>query len=50
MARVLIPLPALDFDPSEAAVSWKVLWSAGHIVIFATPDSKPAAADEMMLT
>jgi len=25
MARVLLPLPARDFDPSEAAVSWRVL-------------------------
>jgi hypothetical protein len=38
MARVLIPLPARDFDPSEAAVSWQVLSNAGHIVTFATPD------------
>jgi putative intracellular protease/amidase len=50
MARVLIPLPARDFDPSEAAVSWHVLSNAGHIVTFATPDGQPAAADDMMLT
>jgi putative intracellular protease/amidase len=50
MARVLIPLPARDFDPSEAAVSWQVLSNAGHIVTFATPDGQPAAADDMMLT
>jgi putative intracellular protease/amidase len=50
MARVLIPLPARDFDPSEAAVSWRVLTDAGHVVGFATPDGRPAAADEMMLT
>jgi hypothetical protein len=25
MARVLLLLPARDFDPSEAAVSWRVL-------------------------
>ena len=50
MARVLIPLPARDFDPSEAAVSWQVLVNAGHSVAFATPDGKPAAADDMMLT
>jgi hypothetical protein len=30
MARVLIPLPARDFDPSEAAVSWRVLVNAGQ--------------------
>jgi putative intracellular protease/amidase len=50
MARVLVLLPARDFDPSEAAVCWRVLVDAGHAVHFATPDGKPAAADEMMLT
>jgi putative intracellular protease/amidase len=50
MARVLMPLPARDFDPSEAAVSWLVLMKAGHGVRFATPDGRPAAADDMMLT
>jgi putative intracellular protease/amidase len=50
MARVLVPLPARDFDPSEAAVSWRVLVNAGHSVSFATPDGRPAAADDMMLT
>ncbi|MGA8899956.1 type 1 glutamine amidotransferase domain-containing protein [Bradyrhizobium sp.] len=50
MARVLMPLPARDFDPSEAAVSWQVLSNAGHTVTFATPDGQPAAADDMMLT
>lgn len=50
MAHVLIPLPALDFDPSEAAVSWRVLTGRGHTVAFATPDGRPAAADDIMLT
>jgi putative intracellular protease/amidase len=50
MARVLILLPARDFDPSEAAVSWRVLVRAGHAVSFATPDGRPALADDMMLT
>ncbi len=50
MARVLIPLPARDFDPSEAAISWQVLSNAGHAVTFATPGGGPAAADEMMLS
>jgi putative intracellular protease/amidase len=49
-ARVLILLPARDFDPSEAAVSWQVLTRAGHVVSFATPDGRPAVADDMMLT
>jgi putative intracellular protease/amidase len=50
MARVLVLLPARDFDPSEAAVCWRVLVDAGHSVHFGTPDGKPATADEMMLT
>jgi putative intracellular protease/amidase len=50
MARVLIPLPARDFDPTEAAVSWQVLVNAGHVVVFATPGGLAAAADDMMLT
>ncbi len=50
MARVLVLLPARDFDPSEAAVSWQVLVNAGHTIVFATPDGRPAAADDMMLT
>lgn len=50
MASVLVLLPARDFDPSEAAVCWRVLVNAGHAVSFATPDGKPAVADDMMLT
>lgn len=47
---VLIPLPNLDFDPSEVAVSWRILTSRGHQVVFATPDGKAAAADPLMLS
>jgi putative intracellular protease/amidase len=50
VARILFLLPARDFDPSEAAVSWRVLGSAGHGIGFATPDGRPAVADDMMLT
>jgi len=50
MARVLIPLPARDFDPSEAAVSWRVLTDAGHHVVFATPSGQPGEADDLMVT
>lgn len=49
MARVIMPLPHRDFDPSEAAVSWRVLTARGHEVRFATPDGEPAAADPIML-
>jgi putative intracellular protease/amidase len=50
VARVLIPIPSKDFDPTEAAVSWSVLKRLGHSVTFATPDSRPGRADDMMLT
>jgi putative intracellular protease/amidase len=50
VARVLFLLPARDFDPSEAAVSWRVLVNAGHVVGFATPDGQPAVADDIMVT
>ncbi|GGY32242.1 hypothetical protein GCM10008098_27110 [Rhodanobacter panaciterrae] len=49
MARILIPLPRRDFDPSEVAVSWRTLHDEGHQVIFATPNGQPAAADELMV-
>jgi len=50
MAKVLIAIPRRDFDPTEAAVSWSVLKRLGHSVAFATPDGRPGAADEMMLS
>jgi len=50
MAAVIIPIPRRDFDPSEAAVSWKVLTGLGHTVTFAAPDGERAEADPMMLT
>jgi putative intracellular protease/amidase len=50
MSKVLMPLPARDFDPTEAAVSWKVLRGAGHTVVFATPDGERSFADDLMIT
>ncbi len=50
MAKVLIPIPSRDFDPTETAVSWSVLKRLGHSVTFATPDGRPGQADDMMLT
>jgi len=45
-----MPLPARDFDPSEAAVSWQRLRRDGHRVRFATPEGRIAAADPLMLS
>lgn len=50
MARILIPIPARDFDPTEVAVPWRLLAARGHDIAFATPDGKPGAADDLMLT
>lgn len=47
MARVLIPLPARDFDPTEFAVTSKVCSERGHMIPFATPEGKPEVADDM---
>ncbi len=49
MARILIPIPSTDFDPSETGAPWSVLRAAGHSVEFATPDGKVAAADPLVL-
>jgi len=50
MAVVLMPLPQLDFDPTEVAASWAVLTQHGRQVIFATPTGATARGDELMLT
>ncbi len=50
MANVLVPIPELDFDPTEVAISWKVLTTLGHQVAFATPNGRPGSADDMMIT
>lgn len=50
VAEVLIPIPDHDFDPTEVAVSWKVLTDCGHTAVFSTESGRPAAADEVMVT
>ncbi len=50
MARLLMPLPARDFDPTEVAVTWQVLRALGHEFTFATPEGSQAHADDIMLT
>lgn len=49
MARVLLPLPADGYDPTETAVPWRLLSERGHEVRFATPDGRPAQADPRMV-
>lgn len=50
MARILVPLPARDFDPTETGVPWRVLTERGHEVRFATPDGIQGDADPLMVT
>ncbi|OBC02539.1 type 1 glutamine amidotransferase domain-containing protein [Mycobacterium sp. 852002-40037_SCH5390672] len=50
MATVLIPIPDRDFDPTEVAVSWRVLTRGGHRVVFATETATPGVADDIMVT
>jgi putative intracellular protease/amidase len=50
VAVVLIPVPELDFDPTEVGVTWKVLSGLGHDVRFATPTAAPAEGDDLMVT
>ena len=50
MGTVLIPVPDRDFDPTEVAVSWRVLARDGHRVVFATESGTPGAADDIMVT
>ena len=47
---VLMPIPSRDFDPTEAAITWRVLTEAGIPVRFATPDGRPGEADPHMLS
>ncbi len=50
MKKILFPLPRRDFDPSEAAIPWKMFTGHGYQVVFASPDGKPPMADTTMLT
>jgi len=48
--NILIPLPSYGFDPTEAAIPWKILTDNGIKITFATPKGRPANGDEIMLT
>lgn len=48
--KILVPIPNHDFDPTEVAVSWKILRAAGHELVFATPDGARGHADPVMIT
>jgi len=48
--RILVPLPGYGFDPTEAAIPWKIFSRKGWEVDFATPQGKRGSADVIMLT
>lgn len=48
--RISFPLPSRDFDPTESSIPWRALVDAGHEVVFATPDGRPAQADTRILS
>ena len=50
MARILIPIPDVDFDPTETGIPWRTLRQRGHYVVFATPSGNVARADPRMVT
>lgn len=50
MAHILFPTPSRDFDPTEFAVSWRVLTDMGHRITFATEDGLPGNCDPIMLS
>ena len=47
--KIVIPLPGYGFDPTEAAIPWKLLSEAGHQLVFCTPEGSQAVADLLML-
>jgi putative intracellular protease/amidase len=50
VGTVLIPIPDRDFDPTEVAVSWRVLTRNGHRVVFATESGAAGVADDIMVS
>jgi len=50
MATIIIPLPEYGFDPSEAAIPWRLLTENRFEVVFATPNGRVAAADSVMVS
>ena len=48
--RILIPIPHIDFDPTEVAVSWLTLHQSGVEIVFATPDGERGYGDPVMLS
>jgi putative intracellular protease/amidase len=48
--KIVMPIPRRDFDPSEVAITWKVLKKKGFLIEFATPAGNPGEGDPFILT
>lgn len=48
--KILMPLPAYGFDPTEVAIPWKILSEGGIEVVFTTPGGQQGVADRLMLS
>jgi putative intracellular protease/amidase len=48
--KIIMPIPSLGFDPTEVAVTWRIIQDAGHEVHFATPDGLAGRADPLMIS
>lgn len=46
-SKILIPLPLIDFDPTEVSITWKLL--KDHEIVFATPSGEVSKADMIMI-
>ncbi len=42
--KVLIPVPSYGFDPTEAAIPWKLMRENNFEIVFITPNGEKAAA------
>jgi putative intracellular protease/amidase len=47
--KILVPLPAYGFAPTEVAIPWKLLSRSGFEIVFATPTGAKAVPDIRML-
>ncbi len=47
--HVLVPLPDIDFDPTESATPWRICVDRGWRATFATEEGKVAVADRRLL-
>lgn len=49
LKKILIPVPSFGFDPTEAAIPWKIFTENNCEVVFLTPNGKKASTDPIML-